>query len=139
MQSIFLTAYGMKPDNAEQEFLNSIRPPANSTSRFVGVNVDTDYILLFTVSAGYEGKVYSMLLADSGSVCMKFETKCFNCEVELNCYPPVFYILKASGLTMNILSTNKGMGSKPKTIRSIIDDVTAQSRPPICGYRFEFC
>ena len=68
--------------------------------------MDTDYILLFTVSASYEGKVYPMLLADSGSVCMKFETNSFNCEVELNCYPPVFHFLKASGLTMNILSTN---------------------------------
>ena len=74
MQSIILTAYGMKPDNAELELLNSIRPPANSTSRFnIGVNMDTDYIKIVHSVRRVRGEVYPMLLADSGSVCMKLE------------------------------------------------------------------
>ena len=79
-----------------------------------------------------------MLLTEFGSVSIKVQTNSSDFEVELKCYPRVIHILKASGLTMNIPCTNRGMVTKLTTIHSIIHDVSTQA-VPICGYRFEFC
>ena len=79
-----------------------------------------------------------MLLTEFGSVSIKVQTNSSNFEVELKCYPRVIHFLKASGLTMNIPCTNRGMVTKLTTIHSIIHDVSTQA-VPICGYRFEFC
>ena len=131
-----LIGYGIKITYVECFFLDHFDGP-NQTRRFdIGRNVDTGSIPVFGITDQHCGdSMFGDMGAGYGSTLLNIPSS--NSEVQsltLKCYPRILHHFKATGITMDLPNTNRGMQTKLTRIMDFIANIGNN----IGGFRYKF-